>query len=85
MLHLPMPKSFIIIDEEDTSFNVHIIQFPSNQVGLPVGVENLIEAHDNQTVRISKSTAVYNRADYIIIYLTHNNTNYMKRCRIIHI
>ncbi|CAL0303042.1 unnamed protein product [Lupinus luteus] len=39
------------INEEDTSFHVHIIKFPSNQVGLPVGVENLLEAYDNQTVR----------------------------------
>ncbi|OIW07803.1 hypothetical protein TanjilG_31995 [Lupinus angustifolius] len=39
------------IDDEDTCFHVHIIKFPSNQVGLPVGVENLLEAYDKQSVR----------------------------------
>ncbi|KAK7282246.1 hypothetical protein RIF29_10878 [Crotalaria pallida] len=28
---------------------VHIIKFPSNQVGLPSGIENLVSATDNQT------------------------------------
>ncbi|TKY61131.1 UDP-glucose flavonoid 3-O-glucosyltransferase 7 [Spatholobus suberectus] len=40
------------IDEDTASghhIRVHIIKFPSNQVGLPDGVENLFAASDNQT------------------------------------
>ncbi|KAK7277364.1 hypothetical protein RIF29_18515 [Crotalaria pallida] len=36
--------------EDDTCFHVHIIRFPSNQVDLPVGVENLLDSYDDQTV-----------------------------------
>lgn len=40
------------IDEDRASgyrIRIHIIEFPSNQVGLPAGVENLFAASDNQT------------------------------------
>ncbi|KAK7312046.1 hypothetical protein VNO77_35578 [Canavalia gladiata] len=40
------------IDEDTASgyhIRVHVIKFPSNQVGLPDGVENLFSASDNQT------------------------------------